>query len=68
MRLSALVQTDPRTHPAFHAIDTGSFLWVKRPEPGVNPSSAEVKERVELRAHLFWAFMASRAKFNFIFQ
>ena len=42
------------THPASYKTGTGSFPGVKRPEHGVNhppPSSAEVKERVELYLH-----------------
>ena len=38
-------------HPDSYTIGTGSFTGVKRPERGVDhppPSSAEVKERVEL--------------------
>jgi hypothetical protein len=40
-----------QTHPASYKMGTGSFLGVKRPGCGVDhpsPSSAEVKERVEL--------------------
>ena len=50
-RFSAPVQTCPGAHPASYTIDTGSFRGVKRPGRGVDhppPSSAEVKERVEL--------------------
>jgi hypothetical protein len=50
-RFSAPVQTDPEAHPAFYTMATGSFPGVKRPGRGVDhppPSSAEVKERVEL--------------------
>jgi hypothetical protein len=50
-RFSAPLQTGPGAHPASYAMVTGSFLGVKRPGCGVNhppPSSAEVKERVEL--------------------
>ena len=49
---------------------TGSFLQVKRPGRGVDhspPSSAEVKERVDLYLPL-WAFMVCyRVKFTFTF-
>ena len=47
---SASVQTGPGAHPASYSMGTGSFPGVKRPGRGVNqpPSSAEVKERVEL--------------------
>jgi len=51
VRFSAPVQTDPGAHPASYTMDIGSFPRVKRPEYGVDyppPSSAEVKERVEL--------------------
>jgi len=49
----------------------GSFPGVKRPGHGVNhppPSSAEVKERVELPLFHFWAFVAcSRVNFTSTF-
>ena len=49
-RFSALVQTVSEVHPAFYTTGTGSFPGVKRPGRGADhpPSSAEVKERVEL--------------------
>ena len=50
-RLSAPVQTGRGTYPASYTMGTGSFRGVKRPGRGFNhppPSSAEVKERVEL--------------------
>jgi hypothetical protein len=49
-RFSAPVQTSPGAHPASYAMGTGSFPGLKRPGRGVHPhpSSAEVKERVEL--------------------
>ena len=50
-RFSAPVQTGIGTHPASCAIGTGSFPGVKRPGRGVDlspPSSAVIKERVEL--------------------
>ena len=50
-RLSAPVQTGPGTHSASYTMGTVSLPEVKRPERGVDhppPSSAEVKERVEL--------------------
>ena len=50
-RFSASVQTGPEAHPASYTMGTGSFPWVKRPGRGLDhppPSSAEVKERVEL--------------------
>jgi hypothetical protein len=48
---SAPVQTGPGAHPASYTIGTGSFPGVKRPGRGLDhppPSSAEVKERVQL--------------------
>jgi len=50
-RFSELLQTGPRAHPASYTRGTGSFSGVKRPGRGVDhppPSSAEVKERIEL--------------------
>ena len=50
-RLSEPFQTGPGAYPASYTMGTGSFPGVKRPERGVDhspPSSAEVKERVEL--------------------
>jgi hypothetical protein len=50
-RFSTPVQTSPGAHPDFYTMGTGPFLGVKRPGCGVDhppPSSAEVKERVEL--------------------
>jgi hypothetical protein len=50
-RFSATVQTGPEAHPASYTMGTGSFPGVKRPGRGVDhppPSSAEVKERVQL--------------------
>ena len=50
-KFSAPVQTDPGAHPASYTMGTGSFPRVKRPGRGVDhplPTSAEVKERVQL--------------------
>ena len=50
-RFSAPVQAGPGVHPASYTMGIGSFSGVKRPVCGVDPSapsSAEVKERVEL--------------------
>jgi hypothetical protein len=50
-RLFASVQTGPGAHPASYTMGTGSFPGVKRPGRGADhppPTSAEVKERVEL--------------------
>jgi len=50
-RFSAPVQTGPEAHPAFYTMGTGSFPGVNRLGSGVDhslPSSAEVKERVEI--------------------
>jgi len=50
-RFSRPVRTGPEAHPAFYTVDTGSFLGVEWLGHGVYhppPSSAEVKERVEL--------------------
>jgi len=50
-RFLALVQTGPGAYPSSCTVGTGSFPGVKRPGRGVDhppPSSAEVKERVEL--------------------
>jgi len=51
LEISAAVQTGPGAHPAFYTMGIGSFPGVKRAERGVEhlpPSTAEVKERVEL--------------------
>ena len=50
-RFPAPVQTVPGAHPASYTMGAGSFLRVKRPGRSVDhpsPSSAKVKERVEL--------------------
>jgi len=50
-RFSATVQTCPEAHPASYKMRTGFFPGVKWPGCSVDhppPSSAEVKERVEL--------------------
>jgi hypothetical protein len=50
-RFSPPVQTGPGAYPASYPMGTGSFPGVKRQGRGVDhplPSSAEVKERVEL--------------------
>jgi len=54
VRFSTPVQTGPGAHPASYTMGTGSFLGVKQPGCVVDPpppSSAEVKERVELYLH-----------------
>jgi hypothetical protein len=51
VRFSAPVQTGPGAHPASYKMGTGSLPGVKRPNRGIGnppPSSAEVKERVQL--------------------
>jgi len=51
VRFSAHVQTGPGAHPAYYMMGTRSFPGVKRLGRGVDhplPSSAEVKESVEL--------------------
>jgi len=56
-RFSAPVQTGSGAHPASCTIDTASVPGEKRPGRGVDrppPSSAEVKERVEL--YLYYPF------------
>ena len=50
-RFFAPVQTGPGAHPASYTMGTGSFPEAKRPGRSVDhppPSSAKVKERVEL--------------------
>ena len=50
-RFSAPIRTGPGAHPASYTMGAGSFPGVKRQGRGVDhppPSSAEVKERVEL--------------------
>jgi hypothetical protein len=60
-RFSTPDQTGPGAYPASYTMGTGSFPGVKRPGRGVGhlpPSSAEVKEGVELylysRSGLSW--------------
>ena len=51
VRFSTPVQTGSEAHPASYTMGTGSFPGVKQLGHGVDhplPSSAEVKERVEL--------------------
>jgi hypothetical protein len=52
-------------------MSTGSFLWVKRPARVIDhppPSSAEVKERVDVYVFLLWAFIAcSRVNFTLLY-
>jgi len=51
VRFSAPVYTGPGAHPASYTMGMGFFSGVKRPGRGVDdppPSSAKVKERVEL--------------------
>jgi hypothetical protein len=59
-RFSTPVHTGSEAHPASCTIRTGLLHGVKRPERGVihpTPSSAEVKERVELYLYsLLWVF------------
>ena len=53
-RFSAPAHTDPGAHPTSYTMDTQSFTGVKRQWSGVYhqpPSSAEVKDRVELSLH-----------------
>jgi len=69
-RFSATVQTGTDAHPDTYTMGTGSFPVVKRPERGDDyptPSSAEVKERVELYPLLqLWVFVVcSRVNFTF---
>jgi hypothetical protein len=57
---SVLVQTGPVAQPASYSLDTGYFWGVKRSGRRVDyppPSSAEVKERVEL--YLYAPFLPS---------
>jgi hypothetical protein len=69
-RFSTPFQTGPGTHPASYTMGTGSFLGVKQPGCGTDhppPSSAKVKERLELYLYFpLWAFVAcSRVIFTF---
>jgi len=48
---SALDQTGPGAHPTSYIMDKGCFPGLKRPGRGLDhllPSSAEVRERVEI--------------------
>ena len=70
-RISAPIQTGPGAHPASYTMGTGSFPEVKHPgrdDDHPPPSSAEVKERVELYLYShFWAFVVC-FRFNFTFH
>jgi hypothetical protein len=64
LRFSATVQIGSVAHPASYTMGTVSFLKVKRSGRGVDhppPSSAEVKEKVELYFYslfgLIWAVL-----------
>jgi len=60
-KFSESVHTRPGAHPASYTTGTGSFEGAKRPGRGADhplPSSAEVKERVEL--YLYSASEPSR--------
>jgi len=53
-RFSTTVQNGSGAHPASYTMGNGSFTGVKQPGHGVDhppPSSAEVKETVELYLH-----------------
>jgi len=50
-RFSTPVRTSPGTHPDAYTVDTSSLWGVRWPGHGINrapPSSAKVKERVDL--------------------
>jgi len=70
VRFSTPVQTGPGAHPASYTVGIRSFLGVKQPGCCVDyppPSSAGVKERVELYLYSpLWAFMPC-ARVNFTF-
>jgi len=75
-RFSSPVQTGPVAHPASYTMGTGSFPEVKRLGRSVDhspPSSAEVKERVELYSTpplglrgLFWGDLYHHLLLNFL--
>jgi hypothetical protein len=72
VKFSALVQAGPVYHPESYKRGYQDFLEGKRSEHGVvhpHPSSAEVKERIELYLLLLhWTFVAcSRVTFTFTF-
>ena len=63
VRTSAPVYTGPGAHPAAYTMGTRSFPGVQRPRRGVDntpPSSAEVKERVQLH---FYSTLGIRGLF-----
>jgi hypothetical protein len=64
-RFSLLVKTGPGGQPASYTMGTGSFPGIKRPGRGVDhapPSSAEVKETVELYLYSsYWPYCLYRA-------
>ena len=70
-RFSAPVQTGLGALPVSCTMGTGCLtMGVKRPGRGINqppPSSAAVKERIELTLLPLWAFMAcSRVNYTFV--
>jgi hypothetical protein len=69
-RFSAPVQIGSEAHPAPITIGTGFFPGVKRPGRCVDhppPSSAEVKERVDLYLYSPWGAFVAYYSVNFIF-
>ena len=53
-RFSTPVENDSEVHPVSYTMGTGSLPGVKRPGCGVDhlpPSSAEVKERIQLHVY-----------------
>ena len=70
-RFSARVQTGCEAHPASRKMGTGSVPGIERPGRGVDhptPSSAEVKERVELYLFPLRAFVVcSRVNYTIVY-
>jgi hypothetical protein len=65
---SAPVQTGPGAYPASYKMNNRSFPEAKQPGRGVNnppPSSAEVKERVEL---YLYSWPVTRTHFLYFFS
>jgi len=72
VRFSTPFQAAPGAHPTSYTMGTGSFPGVKQPGRGIDhpsPSSAEVKERVEVYLYSpagpSWPLLGKTVPFTF---